>query len=321
MNVLGTTLIEDPQITVPNRNLDILEDITFYMCEFVPINIICILIDKNLLIDENYFEQPMVQLAEDDTRRMLKLFHSVYKFTLSCNHDKDQQKRERLSKAVKNQQKEVLHYHSTSPMNYSSVSPATSRFRDKNLMKRPFQDPQKKTYSGDLLDKHSNWFTEARQAFTPRTLRNRAKSFLLKYKYYTAPKNMQGNPSVTPTYNESFTDKSPVPFHLETDCPVWYQSQGMRELNPRIRHSSSSVKLKLMAWEDEMKYLQFLKEVTDDILCRGYHSNRILENIFQIHVERSKYHLNEVNYSSCLMIHAVIIVCTVTSAYKAAVRV
>ncbi|XP_072436221.1 spermatogenesis-associated protein 7 homolog [Chiloscyllium punctatum] len=206
---------------------------------------------------------------------------------------KDQQKRERLSKAVKNQQKEVLHYYSTSQMNYSSVSPATSRFRDKNLMKRPFQDPQKKTYSGDLLDKHSNWFTEERQSFTPRTLRNKAKSFLLKYKYYTAPKNTQGNPSVTPTCNESFTDKSPVPFHLETDCPVWYQSQEMRELNPRILQSSATVKLKLMAWEVEMKYLRFLKDVTDDILCRGYHSNRILENIFQIHIERSKYHLNE----------------------------
>ncbi|XP_048457284.1 spermatogenesis-associated protein 7-like [Rhincodon typus] len=95
----------------------------------------------------------------------------------------------------------------------------------------------------------------------------------------------------------NFTEKSSVPFHLETDCPIWYQSQEMQKLNTRSlagkEHSSTTVKSKLMAWENEMKYLQFLKEVTDDILLRGYHSNRILENIFQIHVERSKYHLNE----------------------------
>ncbi|XP_048391860.1 spermatogenesis-associated protein 7-like isoform X2 [Stegostoma tigrinum] len=192
---------------------------------------------------------------------------------------KDQQKRERLNKAVKKHQKEILHYRSTSQMNYSSVSLATSRFRNKNLMKRPFQDPQKKTFSGDLLDKHSEWFTEERQAFTPRILKNRAKSFLLKYKYYTAPIKTQDNSNVTPTCNristdaniESFTEKSSVPFYLETNCPIWYQSQEMQKLNTRglsgKGHSSTTVKSKLMAW--------------------------ILENIFQIHIERSKYHLNE----------------------------
>ncbi|GCB79443.1 hypothetical protein scyTo_0016958 [Scyliorhinus torazame] len=68
--------------------------------------------------------------------------------------------------------------------------------------------------------------------------------------------------------------------------------------------------MKKCLWEDEMKYLQFLKEVTDDILIRGYHSNKILENVFQTHIERSKYHLSEVNQSPFLMKHKSFIACT-----------
>ncbi|XP_067900229.1 spermatogenesis-associated protein 7 homolog isoform X2 [Heterodontus francisci] len=214
----------------------------------------------------------------------------------------DQQKRERLKKVGKKYQKEFLHHRSTSQMNYRSGFPATCSIMDKHLMKRPFQDPQKKTFSGDILDKHSNWFTKERQPFTPRTLKKTAKSFLSKYRYYTAPKKMQARPSVTTMCNRSstganidrFTEMPPVPFHLDTDCAIKCQTQEQRPRRwTRKEYKSTTVKSKLMAWEDEMKYLQFLKEVTDDILIRGYHSNKILENVFQTHIERSKYHLNE----------------------------
>ncbi|XP_078086678.1 spermatogenesis-associated protein 7 homolog [Mustelus asterias] len=173
---------------------------------------------------------------------------------------------------------------------------------DKHLMKKPFQDPQKKTFSGDILDKHSDWFTEEIQPFTPRTLKKRAKSFLSKYRYYNAPKKMQDYPSVTTMCNRSsneahikrFTETSPIPVHLDTDCAIQCQTQ---EQNPgtltRKVCRSSTVKSKLMARENELKYLQFLKEVTDDILIRGYHSNKILENVFQAHINRSKHHLSE----------------------------
>ncbi|XP_038667571.1 spermatogenesis-associated protein 7 homolog isoform X4 [Scyliorhinus canicula] len=168
----------------------------------------------------------------------------------------DQQKRERLKKVVKKYQEETPLHPSTSQMNDRSVSLATTRFMDKDLMKRPFQDPQKKTFSGDILDKHSNQFTEEIQPFTPRTLKNTAKSFLSKYRYYKAPKKTQDNPGA---------------------AKMFQQNSSEANINR----------------EDEMKYLQFLKEVTDDILIRGYHSNKILENVFQTHIERSKYHLSE----------------------------
>ncbi|XP_055495719.1 spermatogenesis-associated protein 7-like isoform X2 [Leucoraja erinacea] len=65
------------------------------------------------------------------------------------------------------------------------------RFIDKNLTNRSFEDPQKKTFCGDILVKHSNWFTEENQCFTPRILKKASKSFLSKYRYYKAPKTRQ----------------------------------------------------------------------------------------------------------------------------------
>uniref|UniRef100_UPI00398E8AEB spermatogenesis-associated protein 7 homolog n=1 Tax=Pristiophorus japonicus TaxID=55135 RepID=UPI00398E8AEB len=221
----------------------------------------------------------------------------------------DQQKRERLKKVMKKYQNKIPLLHSTPQMNFRSISPATCRFIGKHEMNRPFQDPQKKTFSGDILDKHSNWFTEERQPFTPKTLKETAKSFLSKYRYYTAPKKMQVYPSVTTMCNGSstqagfdrFTEMSPVQVHLDTECAIWCQTQEHRPTRlARKLHRSTTVKSKLMAWEDEMKYLQFFKEVTDDILIRGCHSNKILENVFQRHIERRKYHLSEDKLKSML---------------------
>lgn len=53
--------------------------------------------------------------------------------------------------------------------------------------KKPYNDPQKQTYSGDLLDRHPTSFTSANKPFKPRLLRKPSKSFLSKYRYYMAP--------------------------------------------------------------------------------------------------------------------------------------
>ncbi|NXA37101.1 SPAT7 protein, partial [Eudromia elegans] len=47
------------------------------------------------------------------------------------------------------------------------------------------QETKSKVYSRDLLDWHSDFFTNSRQPFTPRTLISDAKSFLSQYRYYT----------------------------------------------------------------------------------------------------------------------------------------
>ncbi|NXK21384.1 SPAT7 protein, partial [Arenaria interpres] len=50
---------------------------------------------------------------------------------------------------------------------------------------RRHQGSNSKVCSGDLLDRHSEFFTGSRKPFTPRTLISDAKSSLSEYRYYT----------------------------------------------------------------------------------------------------------------------------------------
>lgn len=52
---------------------------------------------------------------------------------------------------------------------------------------KTFQDPVQKTYSGDLLQTHSQHFTQDKP-FTPKTLKSNKSSCLSKYRYYRAPR-------------------------------------------------------------------------------------------------------------------------------------
>lgn len=53
--------------------------------------------------------------------------------------------------------------------------------------KKAFQNSFNKTHSGDLLDKHSIYFTEKKQHFTPQILNTSHQSFLVKHRYYNPP--------------------------------------------------------------------------------------------------------------------------------------
>ncbi|NXL62455.1 SPAT7 protein, partial [Chordeiles acutipennis] len=55
------------------------------------------------------------------------------------------------------------------------------------------QGSHSKVRSGDLLDRHSEFFTDSRKPFTPRTLISDAKSFLSEYRYYTPARRRRKN--------------------------------------------------------------------------------------------------------------------------------
>ncbi|XP_072121232.1 spermatogenesis-associated protein 7 homolog isoform X3 [Mobula birostris] len=154
------------------------------------------------------------------------------------------------------------------------------QLNNRHLMNRSFQDPQKKTFSGDILIKHSNCFTEENQCFTPRILKKTAKSFLSKYRYYTAPK-------------KRITDIPVVQVNLDADDAEQHPTQEFRSTRLAKKTQNIYSAKSRLAWDNELKYLQFLKDITDDILFRGYHSNKILEDVFQKHIERNKHYLNE----------------------------
>ncbi|XP_074018244.1 spermatogenesis-associated protein 7 homolog [Numenius arquata] len=60
--------------------------------------------------------------------------------------------------------------------------------------KKAFQNSCNKTYSGDLLDRHSIYFTEKKQRFTPQILKTSQQSFLVKHRYYNPPTKKQISP-------------------------------------------------------------------------------------------------------------------------------
>ncbi len=45
--------------------------------------------------------------------------------------------------------------------------------------------------------------------------------------------------------------------------------------------------------EEEIRYLAFIKEVTDDVIARGITSNRVINNCFEFHVKKNAAILNE----------------------------
>ncbi|XP_071160280.1 spermatogenesis-associated protein 7 homolog isoform X4 [Mytilus edulis] len=52
--------------------------------------------------------------------------------------------------------------------------------------------------------------------------------------------------------------------------------------------------------EEELKYMEFMKEVTDDVLTRGVFTNRVLKQVFESHIRKKKGQLDERRMRSML---------------------
>ncbi|KAJ8289032.1 hypothetical protein COCON_G00016910 [Conger conger] len=220
-------------------------------------------------------------------------------------------------------------YRSASELSYQSPNPlrqlsARSCFTSSTHNGyKSFQDPVQKTYGGDLLQKHSHHFTDDKP-FAPRTLKTESKSFLSQYRYYTPPRGKQKAPKLThqDTFHGSthFTGGSPEEeWDLQQemrDGRDWSDEESqsgshsdsglqMKELKTRWRssdlHSSPGVSpdemksplKKMTAEEEELMYLEFIADVTNDILSRGLYSDRVLERVFARQIEMNAHRLDK----------------------------
>nr|XP_008124056.1 PREDICTED: spermatogenesis-associated protein 7 homolog isoform X2 [Anolis carolinensis] len=184
---------------------------------------------------------------------------------------------------ISNKGRNTIQQHS--PQVRWSYPPLPSHSRMKT-----FQIPWKTALSGDLLDTHAWCFTKTKQPFTPKVLKTANTSFLSRYRYYNQPSKKKSLSAATQQYKKpakicrSLEDKSLRSYaDYHTQHPIKKQPQ-----------SSVSLQSMLCAKEEELKYLRFLQEVTDDILMRSCYGKNVLGDVFQMHYRDRRCDLDEV---------------------------
>ncbi|KAG7224119.1 hypothetical protein INR49_019854 [Caranx melampygus] len=222
---------------------------------------------------------------------------------------------------------EIKYRSSESALHRKQSAYSLGAFGDQSCYKS-FQDPVQKTYSGDLLQKHSQHFTQD-TPFTPKTLKSDKSSYLEKYRYYRAPRRKPtqdctntkltqqetyDKSTKTKEYTQEFDEPSQgfITEHEwsedEFNCTNFSTSRQRSQVNKSRDHylfdspsrvspegMKSPTMMKVSAEEEELKYLEFISAVTEDILSRGHISGRILDRVIKRHIDMNQHQLDEVS--------------------------
>ncbi|XP_038616777.1 LOW QUALITY PROTEIN: spermatogenesis-associated protein 7 homolog [Tachyglossus aculeatus] len=176
-------------------------------------------------------------------------------------------------------------------------------------MKNVFQDPLKKTYSGDILHKHSDCFTSPSEPFVPRILKTQRKSYLSTYKYYTPPRQKKSaSPGSSRLASAQAYSRGQTDLTRHSKGGHWSRNVDDSS-QPPIKENkvslaefgtSNSLHSALLEKEEELKYLQFLQDVTNDILMKGCFHNQAFHSVFQTHIRIRRSDLDEVKMKKVL---------------------
>ncbi|XP_075720712.1 spermatogenesis-associated protein 7 homolog isoform X2 [Rhinoderma darwinii] len=161
----------------------------------------------------------------------------------------------------------------------SGVNPRTSDNQSLHR-KKPYNNPQQQTYSGDLLDKHPASFTSTNKPFKPRLLKKPSKSFLSKYRYYMGPSKKISQKTASVKVNHQ--NRTKVHRSIEDITPRTPQSRTEK-------HGIVGT-----TKEEDLKYLRFLGDLTSDLILRGCRSNSAMERVFQDHLQRKQPNIDEI---------------------------
>ncbi|XP_030337703.1 spermatogenesis-associated protein 7 isoform X2 [Strigops habroptila] len=181
------------------------------------------------------------------------------------------------------------------------------------------QGSNSKVRSGDLLDRHSEFFTHSQKPFTPHILISDAKSFLSGYRYYNPAQRKRKTKNHCKRHVEAQTQTDVISFPsvdkaFKREVMAEQQKSTLKAEDRRYTvheperriaafpysflretplYSQQSSARRTIDAEEEFLYLAFIEEVTNEILSLGLFSNRVLEQLFECLIEENKNRLDE----------------------------
>ncbi|XP_061552162.1 spermatogenesis-associated protein 7 homolog isoform X2 [Phycodurus eques] len=207
-----------------------------------------------------------------------------------------------------------LKFQSQEPTSHGQPSACYPSTSGEPSFVKAFQDPVQKTYSGDLLQKHSQRFTQDKP-FTPKMLKSEKSSYLSSYRYYRAPRGTKlaeecddlrsEKGAKTMQHTQELYDPSQELKEqqlAETEHTGTYlitpkqQTNKSRDCDPFDYSTSFSLEglnVSPSAEDEELMYLEFISDVTEDILSRGSVSDRVLNRVIQRHIDMNLHRLDE----------------------------